>query len=366
MRYYIIAGEPSGDLYGALLIKALLRVDTGAEIRFWGGDKMREACPNQAKSIRDTAFMGFIEVARNLPVIFKLFSFAKKDIKLFNPDIVICIDYPGFNLRLVKWAKTNNFHTAYYISPKLWAWREGRHKTLKSYVDLFFVIFPFEEAFYKNLDVDCQYVGHPLLEVIKPLDMKNPPSGRHPVIALLPGSRQQELRHHLPFMVNCANANPELDFVMAAVDSLDKDLYFKHFKSYAPNLEIVFGDAYSVLSSADAAIVASGTATLETALHGVPQIVVYKTGRINYLIAKSVIKTRFISLVNLICGKEVVPEIIQYEMTLERLNTEIQNLLSGPYRQRQADGYALMRKLLSKGDASDEVSVSIFNFLATN
>jgi len=370
MKYYIIAGEASGDLHGSNLIKELHRQDPAADIRCWGGDKMQAAGATLVKHYRDLAFMGFTEVIKNLPTIFRNLAFCKKDILAYQPDALILIDYPGFNLRIAKWAKQQGLKIIYYISPQVWAWKENRVNGIKKNVDKMLVILPFEKDFYKKWNYEVEYVGHPLVEVIDdfiethagsevPLTQKNAGA-----VALLPGSRQQEILKKLPIMLQVAEHFPDYSFVVAKAPGLEDDFYNELLKPYK-NVYAVVGKTYDLLYRSKAALVTSGTATLETALFAVPEVICYKGNSISYEIAKRLIKIKFIGLVNLIMDKEVVKELIQHELTVENLRKELQILLHDTDRKMllQKD-YAALKKLLSAGGhASSNAAKSIVTFL---
>jgi len=373
MKYYIIAGEASGDLHGSNLIKELKKLDATADIRCWGGDMMESAGATLVKHYRDLAFMGFIEVVKNLPTIFQNMKFCKKDILSFNPDVVIFIDYPGFNIPIATFAKNNGFKTVYYISPQVWAWKEGRVKTLKKVIDKMLVILPFEKDFYKKWDYEVEYVGHPLVEVVEEsrrcevrgakLTAGQPSTvNRQPTIALLPGSRKQEISKKLPIMLEVCKFFPDCRFVVAQAPSLG-DEYILQFTDQYSNVEIVKGKTYDLLMKSDAALVTSGTATLETALFGIPEVVCYKGSPVSYAIAKRVIKVKYISLVNLIMDKPVVTELIQDQLTPDNLKKELESLLYDPKRrERLANDYKELWEILSKGGhASAKAATSIVN-----
>lgn len=334
MKYYIIAGEASGDLHGANLMKALYQQDTNADIRYWGGDLMQEVGGKLIKHYRELAFMGFVEVIFNLKTIFKNISFCKKDIESFNPDIIIFIDYPGFNMRIAKWAKQKGIKTHYYISPQIWAWKEGRIKDIKRDVDAMYVILPFEKEFYENKHhLPVHFVGHPLIDEIshrKQVDIvsfrKENGLDNRPIIALLPGSRKQEITKMLEVMLSVAKDFKDYQFVIAGAPSHDKDFYKPFIKN--KNIHLLLNKTYDLLSVSKAALVTSGTATLETALFKVPQVVCYKGSRISYEIAKRIIKLKYISLVNLILDKEVVTELIQTDFNNKRLKEELNKILN--------------------------------------
>ena len=354
MKYYLIAGEASGDLHGSNLIKEIQKLDGLANIRCWGGDKMAATGATVVKHYKDLAFMGFAEVIKNLPAIIRNLSFCKNDILAFNPDVVIFIDYPGFNMRMAKWAKQNNFKTVFYISPQIWAWKEGRVKTIIKYIDKTIVILPFEKEFYKKYNHEVSYVGHPLVQVIE--DFKKAHADIHKqdnIIALLPGSRKQEIKIKLPIMLLASKNFESYQFIVAKAPSIDNEFYDQFLSQYE-NVKTESDSTYSILMKATAALVTSGTATLETALFKVPEIVCYKAGRISYEIGKRLVKLKFISLVNLIMNKEVVKELIQDELTPEKITLNLREILSDERKKEQImKDYDELESLLSKGgDAS--------------
>lgn len=356
MKYYIIAGEASGDLHGSNLIKELKRLDPSAEIRCWGGDLMQQAGGTLVKHYRELAFMGFVEVLMNIRTIFRNIRFCKEDILQFQPDAVILVDYPGFNLRIAEWAKEAGIRTVFYISPQVWAWKENRVKKMKQTIDQMLVILPFEKNYYaEKWGWPVEYVGHPLVEVINAAKAKPVTesfSGK-PIIALLPGSRKQEILKKLPIMLEVAPKFPGYQFIIAKAPSIDDSFYAELIKSY-PNVSWVSNRTYELLNQSVAALVTSGTATLETALFGVPEIVCYKGSRISYEIARRVIKVKYISLVNLIMNRLVVKELIQHDLTVDNLVRELNDLLQNPVRQQilQKD-YAALKEVLSyHGNAS--------------
>jgi len=349
MKYYIIAGEASGDLHGSNLIKELRLLDGKASIRCWGGDKMEAAGAVLAKHYRNLAFMGFIEVVKNLRTILHNLSFCKKDILQFQPDVLILVDYPGFNLRIAKWAKQQGIKVVYYISPQVWAWKENRVKGIKENVDKMLVILPFEKAFYKKWNYDVEYVGHPLVDVINKFDPGVPDYENEKIIALLPGSRKQEILKKLPIMLEASKNFPAYHFVVAKAPGVEESFYNELLAPYA-NVSTVVNKTYKLLSEAKAAIVTSGTATLETALFNVPEVICYKGSSVSYHIAKRLIKIKYICLVNLIMDKEVVKELIQDEMTAANITKELNELLTNSIRQKQLhEDYAALKNLLSKG-----------------
>jgi lipid-A-disaccharide synthase len=369
MRYYIIAGEASGDLHGSNLIKELHRLDDRAVIRCWGGDMMQDAGAELVKHYRELAFMGFAEVVKNLPTIFQNLKYCKEDISRFMPDAIIFIDYPGFNLRVAKWAKQQNFKTIYYISPQVWAWKENRVKLIKKCIDKMLVILPFEKEFYKKWDYDVEYVGHPLVEVVEQFRVKSQESrvltADPRLIALLPGSRKQEILKKLPVMLEASKSFSGYQFVVAKAPGQEDAFYKTLLKDY-PNVSSVRNQTYDLLSRAKAACVTSGTATLETALFAVPEVVCYKGSSISYQIAKRLIKVKFISLVNLIMDKLVVKELIQDDFNVENLTKELSRVLTDSSTQQQLrKDYADLKKLLSAGgNASANAAKIIFDFLS--
>ncbi len=366
MRYYIIAGEASGDLHGSNLIKEIKKLDDQTNIRCWGGDMMEQAGAVVVKHYRDLAFMGFIEVIKNLPVILSNLKFCKEDIRLFKPDVLILIDYPGFNLRIAEWAKKADLKIIYYISPQVWAWKENRVKKIKLTVDKMLVILPFEKEFYKKWNFEVEYVGHPLIEVIEKAQ-SSPPGKKFsdkPIVALLPGSRQQEILKKLPVMLAVSEFFPEYQFIVAKAPGQEDVFYESLLKPYK-NVSSVRNETYSLLMQSKAALVTSGTATLETALFGVPEVVCYKGSRVSYQIAKRLIKVKYISLVNLIMDKLVVNELIQDEMNPGNLRNELQDLLTNSSRiaQLKSDYQDLKQKLNEGGYASAKAARSIVDFI---
>lgn len=363
MKYYIIAGEASGDLHGSNLIRELRVQDPDAQIRCWGGDLMQEAGGTLARHYKSMAFMGFFEVIANLGSIFRNISYCKEDIEEFNPDVVIFIDFSGFNLRIAKWAKAKGYRTNYYISPQIWASRENRIKKIKRDIDAMYVILPFEKDFYeKKHDFPVHFVGHPLIDAIANTKAEAPEvtrkqlglSPEKKVIALLPGSRVQEVQKTLDVMLSVARRMEEYQFVIAGAPSLE-DSFYEPFTRKG-NVSFVKNRTYELLGIAHAALVTSGTATLETALFNVPQVVCYKGNWISYQIAKRIITLDYISLVNLVMGKEVVKELIQGDLTPANLREELNKILEGPVRQEQLKAYEELRKKLGGRGASKEAA----------
>ncbi len=369
MNYYIIAGEASGDLHGSNLIKEIKKLDTMAGIRCWGGDLMQQAGGELVRHYRDLAFMGFIEVIKNLTIILKNLAFCKEDITAFNPHVLILIDYPGFNLRIAEWAKKKNIKVVYYISPQVWAWKENRVKQIKKNVDKMLVILPFEKAFYQKWQYEVEYVGHPLAEVVDQAQSETntssllSPLNDPNIIALLPGSREQEVARKLPVMLEVSKRFPEYKFIIAKAPSLD-DRFYQKFTSSYPTVQSLRNKTYPLLMQSKAALVTSGTATLETALFGVPQVVCYRGSAISYLIAKRLLKVKYISLVNLIMDKPIVKELIQGEMNAENISKELTRLLADAETIIRIRGdYAALKKLLGDGgNASEKAAKSIVRF----
>ena len=378
MKYYIIAGEASGDLHGSNLIKELKKLDPSTSVRCWGGDLMAAAGGDLVRHYKDLAFMGFAEVLMNLRTIFRNLDFCKQDILQYRPDALILIDYPGFNMRIAKWAHAQGLRIIYYISPQVWAWKEGRVRQIRETVDKMLVILPFETAFYQKWNYDVEYVGHPLVEVIDRFrtDHASPapsaastispalPHFSKPVVALLPGSRKQEILKKLPIMLEASRFFPDLQFVVAQAPGQESSFYDSLLAPY-PNVSSVSNQTYALLLQAQAACVTSGTATLETALFGVPEIVCYKGSTVSYQIARRLIRVKYISLVNLIMDKLVVKELIQDDLTPENLRRELDDLLHNDNRRRQLqEDYRALKELLSKGGhASANAAASILRFM---
>jgi lipid-A-disaccharide synthase len=368
MKFYLIAGERSGDLHGGNLIKQLRQRDSAAQFRGFGGDYMREAGMDEVVHYRELAFMGFAEVLANLRTISRKIEHCKRDILSYKPDVIVLIDYAGFNMRIASFAKRNGLKVFWYISPKVWAWNQGRALKLKANVDQMFVILPFEEDFFGKFGWQVDYVGNPVLDAVKAHQVNTRFKIVHDlkeeggIVALLPGSRKQELRSILPLMAGVAEKFPTRQFVVAAVRNLDSEMY--DVIKGLPNVKLVFDEAYDLLAHADAAIVTSGTATLETALFKVPQVVVYKTSILSYWIARLVIKVRFISLVNLVAGKEVVKEMIQRNASVREVSIELSNILENQrYRDQIRGDYNRIFHVLDIGSASENTAKLMLTYL---
>jgi lipid-A-disaccharide synthase len=374
MKYYIISGEASGDLHGSNLVKEIRKLDDAAIIRAWGGDLMQTAGAEIVKHYKDLAFMGFTEVIRNLPTILNNLKFCKKDILTFQPDVLVLIDYPGFNLRIAKWAKEQGLKIVYYISPQVWAWKEGRVKSIRENVDRMLVILPFEKSFYNKWNYKVEYVGHPLVHVIEEsqhdqrpfITDNNNADIKKPIIAILPGSRKQEILKKLPVMLEASKSfASKYRFVLAKAPGNEDAFY----DSISKQEEIeTTRDTYGLLKNARAALVTSGTATLETALFGVPEIVCYKGSSISYQIAKRLIKIKYISLVNLIMDREVVKELIQDELTPQNLVSELNKILYDENKIEQIKkDYRELKEVLTKGgNASQRAAKEIVDLVNFN
>ncbi|GAB3829975.1 lipid-A-disaccharide synthase [Pontibacter rugosus] len=368
MKYYIIAGERSGDLHASNLIKQLHRQDPDAQIRGWGGDMMQDAGMELVRHYQEMAFMGFAEVFKSLRKILGFLSEAKSDIKRYQPDVVILVDYAGFNMRVARFAKKQGIKVFYYISPKIWAWNQGRVHGIKKVVDRMFVIMPFEEDFYGRFDYKVDYVGNPVNDsvtdhvAIADFREKNRIQNNKPIIALLPGSRRQEIENMLDVMLSVLPSFRDYQFVVAGVSNFSKEYYEQYNKD--SNIKIVYDQTYDLLSCAKAALVTSGTATLETALFGVPQVVCYKTSSISYAIAKRVIKVPYISLVNLIANKAVVTELIQEDFTAKQIVAELKKVLFDTYyAKKQQEGYALVRQKIGNFRTAERAAELMVKYL---
>ena len=369
MKYYLIAGEASGDLHASNLMLELIKVDPEAEFRFWGGELMEKAGGTLVKHYKELAFMGFIEVIANLRTILKNIRICKEDILEYKPDAIIFIDYPGFNMRIAKWAKELSIPTHYYVSPQIWAWKENRIKAIKRDVDQMYVILPFEKEFYEEKhNFPVHFVGHPLLDAIAKKALVVPDEFRvkhaldnRPIIALLPGSRKQEISKMLETMLSITDDFKEYQFVIAGAPSQDPEFYHPFIKK--KNVHLVMNKTYDVLSLSTAALVTSGTATLETALFKVPEVVCYKGSTISYEIAKRVVDLDYISLVNLIMDKEVVTELIQKDFNPKRLKQELIKILDSESRETIFESYFELERKLGGAGASEKTARLIFESL---
>jgi lipid-A-disaccharide synthase len=362
MKYYIIAGEASGDLHGSNLMKALYEEDPNADIRFWGGDLMQNVGGTLVKHYRELAFMGFIEVIFNLKTILNNITICKNDITQFKPDVIIYIDYPGFNMRIAKWAKQTGYKNHYYISPQIWAWKENRITAIKHDVDKMYVILPFEKDFYEvKHQFPVEFVGHPLIDAIhnqSGIDTNTFRTENHlsekPIIAILPGSRKQEISKMLSVMLSVVKDFPDYQFVIAGAPSQEFSFYQQFISS--ENIKFISNKTYALLRNATAALVTSGTATLETALFKVPEVVCYKGSWASYQIAKRIITLKYISLVNLIMDREVVTELIQDDCSTKRIREELTKILEPNYRKTLLENYDLLEEKLGGMGASKKTA----------
>ncbi len=371
-KYYIISGEPSGDLHAANMMKELLLLDPNIDFRFWGGDLMAAVAKHKpVKHIKDLAFMGFVEVAKNIRTIFKNIAFCKHDILAYKPDVLILVDYPGFNLRIADWAKTQNIRVLYYISPTIWAWKEDRVEIIKRACEKMFVILPFEVAVYKKHGYQADYVGHPLLDAIEQEKNKLPSKEQfiasnqldnRPIIVVLPGSRKQEINLMFSIMLDVVDDFKDYQFVIAGTTNLPKEAYQPALDK---NIKVVFNQTYGLMHNAHAGIIKSGTSTLESALFRLPQVVCYKGGAVSYAIARMVVgnRVKYISLPNLILDKPVVKELIQSDLTTAHLKEELQHIISGKARETMLTEYDGLITLLGNSGASKKVATEIYNHL---
>lgn len=374
MKYYIIAAEASGDLHGSNLIAGLRANDPQAEFRFWGGDLMRDAAAEAGylvKHYRENSIMGFTAVIKNIGSIFNLMKFCKRDIVEFAPDVVILIDYPGFNVRVAKFTKKIGIKTYYYIAPKVWAWREYRVKKLRRNVDRMFVIFPFEVDYFASQHIDAFYTGNPLMDSISkraamliPRDryMKNNDFGDRPIITLVAGSRSHEISYNLPTMVEVSRRMPEYQFVVTGVDWIDSELYARIIAG--SDVRVVYGQTYETMKYADGALVTSGTATLETALLGTHQVVCFRNAPLTIWLVRHMIKVRFVSLVNLILDYGAVRELLQGDYTVESAEHELRAVLpGGAGYDKMCDDYRNLRDVIGAPGASDRIAVEMIKSL---
>ncbi|MCF8332011.1 MAG: lipid-A-disaccharide synthase [Bacteroidales bacterium] len=370
MRYYLIAGEASGDMHAANLMENLKIKDPEAEFRFWGGDRMLQQGGTLVKHYKNHAFMGFVEVLMNLPAIFKNLKSCKKDILAYDPDVLILIDYPGFNLRIAAFAHKQNIKVAYYISPQIWAWKENRVHKIKKVVDKMIVILPFEKDFYAKHNFQVDFVGHPLLDEMKKREKnfdeadfrKTNGLDDRPVVALLPGSRVQEIKRMLPVMLKTANCYPDYQYVIAGTKHIHEKMYHEIMDGY--DVHLLIDKTYPVLQIAYAGMITSGTASLETALFNVPQLVMYKASEISYQIAKRLVKLDFISVANLVFGREVFKEFIQNDCQPEKIQIELANILEKEdYRKKMLKYYALLDEKLGGEGASERTANSIISLV---
>ncbi len=366
MKYYIISGEASGDLHSSKLIYNLNKLDPNAEFRGWGGDLMEKEGAILVKHYKELAFMGFWEVISHLHILLSNISLCKKDILQYCPDVIIYVDYPGFNLRIAKWAKKKGFKNHYYISPQVWAWKENRVKKMKRFLDALYVILPFEKSYFEERhQFPVHFVGHPIMDQLQEYKKNNDffevnkLDSKKPIIALLPGSRLQEIKKILPLFIEVSACNKKYQFIIAGAPGIDVKVYNKFIKS-SP-LKIIYEQTYDLLDYSLAAIVTSGTATLETAIFNVPQIVCYRSSHLSYWIGKKVVNLKYISLVNLILEKEAVVELIQNECRFEKLDFQLKRLLKKNSHDKINQDYQLLKQKLGGIGASRNTANLIFN-----
>lgn len=373
MKYYIIAGEASGDLHGSNLMKGILKADPEAQFRFWGGDRMAEVggVDNLVKHYKQTSFFGVTEVLRNLPTIFGQLNECKQDLMTYGPDVLICVDYPGFNFKVARFAHERGVRTFYYISPKVWAWKERRVERIRKYVDKLFIIFPFEIDYFKSKGIEAVYEGNPIMDSIAQTLAQIPSKEEfcrqnglsdEPIVALLAGSRSSEVKRNLAFMRELSEAFPEHQFVVAGVSWLDTGLYDKYLAG--SRVKVLTDQTYPLVHYADAAVVCSGTATLETALIGTPEVVCYRMDEFSYRVARAFVKIGFISLVNIIMKREVVKELIQHDMTVEKAAAELRAIMKGgeKYGKMMSD-YAELQAVVGGEGASDRFAARMVELL---
>jgi lipid-A-disaccharide synthase len=367
MKYFFVAGERSGDLHGSNLIKALKQREQKAVFRGFGGDYMEQAGMEVVVHYNQMAFMGFLEVVKNLRAIRRYMQQCKEEINRFRPDALILIDYAGFNLRIARWAKKQGIKVFYYISPKVWAWNQKRALKIKASVDHMFVIMPFEKDFYARYDYKVDFVGNPLLDATRDFTpaahfLEKYQLNDKPLLAILPGSRRQEIENMLGYMLDLIPAFPNHRFVVAGIENIPREYYQLALEN--PEVKVVFDETYNLLSHAEAALVTSGTATLETALFEVPQVVCYKTSWVSYQIAKRLVQIEYISLVNLISGKEVVRELIQDELNRKNLQTELAKIVKGGEKRAfQRNAYRALKEAMGQESASETTAGLILKYL---
>ena len=376
MKYYIIAGEASGDLHGSNLMKGILKADPEAQFRFWGGDRMAEVggVENLVKHYKKTSFFGVTEVLRNLPTIFGQLNECKQDLMAYGPDVLICVDYPGFNFKVARFAHERGVRTFYYISPKVWAWKERRVERIRKYVDKLFIIFPFEIDYFKSKGIEAIYEGNPIMDSIAQTLAQIPSKedfcqqnglSDEPIVALLAGSRSSEVKRNLAFMRELSEAFPGHQFVVAGVSWLDAGLYDKYLAG--SRVKVLTDQTYPLVHYADAAVVCSGTATLETALIGTPEVVCYRMDEFSYRVARAFVKIGFISLVNIIMKREVVKELIQHDMTVENASAELRAIMKGgeKYERMKAD-YAELQAVVGGEGASGRFAARMVELLKSD
>lgn len=371
MKYYIIAGEASGDLHASNLMKSIKKNDKNPHFRYFGGDLMLEQGGELQKHYKELAFMGIVEVAKNLKTIKRNMSFCKNDILEYKPDVVILVDYPGFNLRIAEFAHKKGFKTVYYISPKIWAWKKKRAYKIKKYIDEMFVIFPFEIDFYKQFNYKVHYVGNPLIDALNYKTKEIPDKEtfykinkleNKPIIALVPGSRKQEIQLLLPEMLQIIDHFKEYQFIITGLAAIDKSVYNDLIENY--NVRLIYDQTYSIIKYAKAALVTSGTATLETALLNIPQLVCYKIHPLTFFIGQFFVQIKYFSLVNIILQKEVVKELLQYNLA-DKMKDELNLILNNnEYRANMLKNYSELRNILGDYSASEKTAETIIKIIS--
>lgn len=365
MKYFLLAGEASGDLHGSSLIRAMKEEDSNFSCKAWGGDLMQSAGADVVKHIRELAFMGFAEVILHLPQILRNFTDCKEEILNYKPDAVILIDYPGFNLRIARFCKQHRIPVFYYVSPTVWAWKKSRMFQIRDDVNRLFVILPFEKEFYAREGIEVDYFGHPLVDQLAAYNMQEHElhnRDNQQIIALLPGSRLQELKHSLPIFNKLPDYFPDYRFMLAAAPSIPQELYSQYINH--PSIQVQFNKTYDILRGSRAAVVTSGTATLETALLGVPQVVVYKTSPLSYAIGKKLVNIQFISLVNLMMNQGIVKELLQDDFCLERIREELNKLLNLPaYSAEMKNQYKKLAILSGEPGVNKKIAARIRELL---
>jgi len=370
MKYYVIAGEPSGDMYASGLLKELKNVDANAQFRCWGGDLMQAQGAEIVKHYKELAFMGFVEVAMNIRTIFKNISFCKKDILKYKPDVLILVDYPGFNMRIAKWAKEQGIRVFYYIAPAIWAWHESRVHGIKKYVERLYVILPFEKAVFAKHNYEVHYFGHPLVDIIQHEKekiisreefLKKHALSEKPIVALLPGSRTQELKYIFPEMLKTVKHFPDYQFIIGAAGSLSQKMYEEAIKGF--DVKIVASDTHALLHHAHAGLIKSGTSTLEAGLFNLPEVLCYKGNAISIQIGRWLAIAKYICLINLILDKPAVTELIQQDLNENKLVEALKNILSGPKRNELLNEYKNVQSLLKAGNVSAKIAQDMYSCL---
>lgn len=373
MKYYVIAGEASGDLHASYMMKAIKKRDPEAEFRGWGGDLMAAQGLQMVKHYKNTAFMGFVEVVSNLKTILNNLKYCKQDLMDYHPDALVLVDYPGFNMRIAEFAKKQGLKVFYYIAPQAWAWKQSRVKKIRRDVDKLFTLLPFEEPFFRKFDIDATYVGHPLMDELnleqdeqeKKAFLKRNQLSNSPIIALFPGSRKQEINTMLPLMLTMQSMFPDFQFVIGGAPSQEIHIYNQHMKE--ANFRVLFGQGQELMKYSKAALITSGTATLEAALLNLPQVICYKGNKVSIAIARKLVKIKYIGLANLILDRPVITELIQDDMNMDRVRKELDSVLFDETRRKKLfSDYDDLRKKIGGAGASENVANGIVDYLSTN